>query len=102
MMPEYRTVAGVNEIPEGQGKIFDFNGNQIAIWKYAGNFYAFQNVCPHRGGPVGEGELEGSIITCPWHGWQFDLTTCTNPMNPAAKLTKYDLLIEGDEIKIAL
>ena len=52
--------------------IVDVDGNSIAVWNVGGNFFAFQNVCPHRGGPVGEGELEGNVITCPWHGWSFD------------------------------
>ena len=101
-MPEYKKVAEVTDIPAGQGKIFELDGNQVAVWNLGGNFFAFQNVCPHRGGPVGEGELEGNVITCPWHGWQFDVTTCTNTTNPAARLTKYDVLVEGTEIKIAV
>lgn len=101
-MGEFRTIAHTGEIPPGQGKIFEIDGNPIAIWNLNGNYYAFQSVCPHRGGPVGEGEVEGNVITCPWHGWSFDVTTGVSPINPAAKLTKYDVQIEGDEIKIGL
>jgi nitrite reductase (NADH) small subunit len=101
-MPEFKKLADKSEIPEGTGKIFEVGGNHVALWNVGGNFYAFQNVCPHRGGPVGEGELEGNIITCPWHGWQFDVTTCQNTFNPSAKLTKYDIQVDADEIKIAL
>jgi len=101
-MPEYKKIAETSEVPAGQGKIFELDGNQIAVWNLSGNYFAFQNVCPHRGGPVGEGELEGTTITCPWHGWQFDITTCTGTMNPAARLTKYEVMIEGTEIKVAL
>ena len=101
-MAELKRVADRNEIPSGQGKIFELNGNQIAVWNLSGNFYAFQNVCPHRGGPVGEGELEGTVITCPWHGWQFDLITCASPFNPGMKLTKYDVVVEGDDVKVSV
>ncbi|HEY4491971.1 MAG TPA: Rieske (2Fe-2S) protein [Acidobacteriota bacterium] len=101
-MPEYKKIAETSDIPSGQGKIFEIDGNQIAVWNVAGRFYAFQNVCPHRGGPVGEGELEGNIITCPWHGWQFDVTSCVSLINPAARLVRYDIEVEGNSIKVAV
>jgi len=101
-MPEFQKVAETSQIPQGSGKIFEVNGNQIAIWNLSDNYYAFQNVCPHRGGPVGEGEVEGNIITCPWHGQQFDVTSCQGITNPAAKLTKYELQVEGNDIKVAV
>lgn len=101
-MPEFKKVAAVSDIAPGQGKVYDLDGNSIAIWNLNGNFFAFQNVCPHRGGPVGEGEIEGTVITCPWHGWSFDITTGASPVNPAAKLTRYDVKVEGADIKISL
>ena len=101
-MAEFKKVAETEQIPAGTGKVIDVDGNQIAIWNLSGNYFAFQNVCPHRGGPVGEGELEGNVITCPWHGWQFDVTTCQSTFNPAAKLTRYDVQVEGNDIKVAL
>lgn len=99
-MSEFITVANTADIPSGQTKIVDVKGNPVAVANINGNFYAFLNVCPHRGGPVGEGEIEGTVITCPWHGWAFDVTTCVNTMNPMAKLTKFDLKVENNEIKI--
>lgn len=101
-MGEYKTVANTSEVQPGQGKIVEVDGNSIAVWNISGNFFAFQNICPHRGGPVGEGEVEGTTITCPWHGWSFELTSGASPINPAAKLTKYDVKVEGDDIKVNL
>jgi nitrite reductase/ring-hydroxylating ferredoxin subunit len=99
-MGEFKTIATKSEIPAGQGKIFEIDGNSIAVWNVNGNYYAFQSVCPHRGGPVGEGEMEGNVITCPWHGWSFDVTTGVSPINPAAKLTCYQVQVEGEQIKV--
>ena len=101
-MPEFVTIANTGDIPAGSGKIFDVKGNSVAVWNLGGNFQAFQNVCPHRGGPVGEGELEGNIITCPWHGWSFDLVSGVNTMNPAAKLNKYEVKVENNQIQVAV
>ena len=49
-------------------------GRVIALFNVDGTFYALDGVCPHQGGPLGQGTLEGCIVTCPWHGWQFDVT----------------------------
>lgn len=101
-MAEFKKISSVSEIPPGQGKIFELDGNSIAVWNLNGNFFAFQNMCPHRGGPVGEGDVEGTIITCPWHGWSFDIPTGVSTINPAAKLTKYEVKVDGADIKVAL
>ena len=101
-MPEFKRVASVGDIAPGQGKVVELDGNSIAIWNLSGNYFAFQNICPHRGGPVGEGEVEGNLITCPWHGWSFDITTGASPVNPAAKLTRYDVKVDGSDIKVAV
>lgn len=101
-MADFTKVAEVHEIPEGTGKVFEVNGNQVAVWNVGGNYHAFQNVCPHRGGPVGEGELEGTTITCPWHGWSFNVVTCEGIVNPAAKLTRYEVQVDGSEVKVGV
>ena len=99
-MTEFTRVAGAGEIAAGAGKIVDVNGNPVAVWNINGNYYAFQNVCPHRGGPVGEGEIEGNIITCPWHGFRFDVTNGACAQNPAMKISTYEVRVEGNDIKI--
>lgn len=101
-MPEFKRVADVNEVSPGQGLVVDVDGNQIAIWNVNGTYYAFQNICPHRGGPVGDGELEDNTITCPWHGFRFDLRTGICVFNPAMKLTLYEVHVEGSDIKLNL
>jgi nitrite reductase (NADH) small subunit len=101
-MPEFRKVATTSDVSPGQGHIVEVDGNQIAIWNINGTYYAFQNICPHRGGPVGEGEVEDNTITCPWHGFRFDLRTGTCAFNPAMKLTLYDIQVDGSDIKLNL
>ena len=68
------------ELPEeGAGRVILLdNGKEIALFCKGGTFYAIDNLCPHEGGPLGDGELDGAIVTCPWHGWQFDVTTGKN------------------------
>ena len=74
-MSEMVRVADVAEIPEGCGKEFTLGERVIAIFNVGGRFYALDGICRHAGGPLGQGQLSGSIVTCPWHGWQFDVCT---------------------------
>ncbi|MFQ5520752.1 MAG: Rieske (2Fe-2S) protein, partial [Candidatus Methylomirabilia bacterium] len=63
-----------------------------------GTYYAIDNTCLHRGGPLGEGELEGNIVTCPWHGWRYDTTTGANVNNPAVKVGAFPVKVEGTAV----
>lgn len=71
-MANFVKVGRRGDIGEGTGKSVEVGGKEIALFNSGGNFYAIDNVCLHRGGPLGEGELEGTIVTCPWHGRQYD------------------------------
>lgn len=74
-MSEMVRVAGVDEIPAGTGKEFTVGERVIAVFNVEGNFHALDGICRHSGGPLGQGPLRGTVITCPWHGWQFDVCT---------------------------
>jgi len=100
-MADFVKVAETTEIPPGTGKTVTVNGNTIALFNVDGTFYAIDNTCIHRGGPLGEGELSGKIVTCPWHGWQYDVTTGISTFNPMAKVACYQVKVEGNEIKVA-
>ena len=100
-MANFVKVAQTSEIPAGQGKCVEVNGKRIAIFNVDGTFYAMDDVCQHQGGPLGEGELNGKIVTCPWHGWRYDVTTGANEMNPSVVVEKYQVKVEGDDILVA-
>jgi nitrite reductase (NADH) small subunit len=71
-------IARSTDIPEGESRIFTLpDGDEVAIFHHQGSFYAVQNLCPHQGGPLGDGEVDDHCVTCPWHGWKFDLRTGT-------------------------
>ena len=100
-MAEFIKVAKNSEIGEGQAKLVQCAGNEIALWKASGKCYAVGNVCPHLGGPISEGTLEGKVVTCPWHGWNYDLESGVSPINPNAYVPTYEVRVEGDEILIS-
>lgn len=69
-----------------------------ALFNVDGEIFALDNVCPHAGGPLGEGSLEGTIVTCPWHGWSFDVKTGECQNNPGASATCFKVGVKGEDI----
>lgn len=68
-------VAAVGDIAPGTGMVVEAAGRTLALFNLNGTFYALDNKCPHVGGPLGEGDVAGNVVTCPWHGSKFDITT---------------------------
>lgn len=99
-MPRYVKVAKVNEMPPGTAREFQADGKVIALFNVDGKFYATDNVCLHRGGPLGQGPLEGEIVTCPWHGWQYKVTTGEAVFNDQIKVQTFEVKVEGDDIVV--
>ena len=100
-MPEFVKVATIDEIPAGQAKLVEAGGKEIALFNVAGAFHAIDNTCTHVGGPLCEGELEGTEVTCPWHGATFDVTSGAVVGPPAgAPVSRYNVRIEGSDIKV--
>jgi len=90
--------AKASEIPTGTIREVQVNGKAVAIANVEGKFYAINSICLHRGGPLGEGSLDGHIVTCPWHGWEYDVTTGKVAQNPTVGVVSYATEIRGDEI----
>jgi nitrite reductase/ring-hydroxylating ferredoxin subunit len=87
----------VSEIPPGSCRKAYTNGKEIAVFNVGGQFYATQAACTHAGGPLCEGELAGNIITCPWHGSQFNVQTGEVVMDPATEpLVTYSVKVQDD------
>jgi nitrite reductase/ring-hydroxylating ferredoxin subunit len=93
-------VANKSEVQEGQGKLVSINGKELALFNIKGEFFVIDNTCLHRGGSLSEGCLEENIVTCPLHGWQYDVKTGQNIMPGMGKVNSYKLIFEGDDIFI--
>jgi nitrite reductase/ring-hydroxylating ferredoxin subunit len=100
-VPEFVKVAKTDEIPSGTAKFIDMNGKEIALFNVGGSFHAIDNTCTHVGGPLYEGEIEGSEVTCPWHGAVFDVTTGQVLGPPAGEsVNRYNVRVEGSDIEV--
>jgi len=88
------------EVPPGTVRELQLDGKVIALANVGGKLYAINNVCLHRGGPLAQGELVGQLLTCPWHGWQYDVTTGKVTMNPAVGVETYQVETRGDDVYV--
>ena len=95
-------VAQVSEIPPGTGKVVQANGKSIAVFNCDGTFYAIDNTCKHRGGPLGEGSLSGTTVTCPWHGWEYNVASGACQMDPSITVQKFDVKVAGDDVLVSV
>ncbi len=99
-MAEFVKVATTDEVLPGTGKVAEVNGQAIALFNVDGTFYAIDNTCVHRGGPLGEGELEDDTVSCPWHGWQYNVKTGACLNNPSASVKTFEVAVEGSDVKV--
>lgn len=98
----YIKVARTGELESGRARVVYLKGIEIALFNLGGIFYAVDNLCPHEGGPLAAGSIEGEVLTCPWHRWRFHLPTGCSQMNPAVKIQTYPVRIEGDQVLIGV
>jgi nitrite reductase/ring-hydroxylating ferredoxin subunit len=103
-MPDFVRVASVGDIPPGEMIIVEAGGKEVVVANVDGEFFAFQNECTHRQGPLGEGMLlDGGVVECPFHGGQFDVRTgevvASPPEEPVAT---YAVQVDGEDVSVAV
>ena len=108
------TVATTSEIPPGERKFFDIKGTEVAVINQDGTYHAVRNSCPHMGAPVAQGPIETStrdcdgedcektILSCPFHGWRFDLDSGQAVFSENTRVRKYDVTVVDDEIRVRI
>jgi nitrite reductase/ring-hydroxylating ferredoxin subunit len=103
-LSEFIKVAKTSDLPAGQAVVIEVGGRTIALFNVKGEFFALDNTCMHRGGPLGEGFVDQINLTvqCPWHGWIYSLATGASPIDSMAKVERFEVKVEGEEVMIAL
>ena len=86
------------EVPPGTIRELQLDGKTIALANVGGKFYAIDNTCIHRGGPLGQGVLEGKMVTCPWNGWEYDVTNGKVGVSPSVGVACYAVDVRGEDI----
>ena len=93
-------VVAAAELAPGQAMEALVNGKPVALFNVGGAFHAISNTCVHRGGPLGKGVLDGTLVLCPWHAWAYDVTTGVSDVNPDLKVAKYEVKVEDGQVLV--
>jgi len=110
-MRKFIRVCSVSEIPEGTAKLVKVEGKPIAIFNLNGGLYATDETCPHEGGPLSDGSIEGENVSCPWHGATFHIKSGRTLEPPAGEkmgppvdkgIACYPVRIVGAEVEIEI
>jgi nitrite reductase (NADH) small subunit len=121
MTMTYVKVGRIDSFSEEGRLVAEIAGREVAVFLLDGELVAYENRCPHIGGPVGSGQLvrrviareepDGAIaeefstqrvLVCPWHGYEFDLTTGTCPGDPRVRLTSYEVKLESEDVYVGV
>lgn len=100
-MLQYERVADAGSIEAGSARSFPVGRYEIAVFNIDGALFALENACPHQGGPIADGYLEGPMVTCPWHAWCFDVRTGKMTLGDFAEIPRFDVRVEADGIFVA-
>ena len=90
------------DVPAGEARVVEADGKTLALFNVDGAFYAIDNDCAHRGGPLGEGDLDGTVVICPWHAWRWDVKTGANVNNPALKMPCFPVSVDDGRVFVEL
>ncbi len=92
----------ISELPKGSGRSLQIDGQRVALFNVGGKYYALADACLHRGGPLGDGHLEGANVTCPWHAWDFDVKTGECQTMKGLKQKTYKTKTKNGEVFVEL
>ena len=95
-------VGRIDEFISGQGKMVTVNGRHVALFRLGDEFHAIDNLCLHKAGPLCEGFIEHDVVTCPWHGWSYEIRTGTLVQDPRVGVSRHEVRIEGETISVRL
>ena len=101
-MAKWIRIAAVGECLPGTGIERVAGGRIVALFNVGGDYFALDGVCTHQGGPLAKGELRGTVIACPWHGWQYDVKSGQHKTNRTVAQSKFPVRVEGNDILIDL
>ncbi len=101
-MATFVKLTTLDAIPPGTALEFEHDNRVIALFHHDGQLYAIDGLCPHQGGPLAEGEVVGCVVTCPWHGWQFDLRDGAYLHSKRIRQPVYEVRVEGQDVLVGI
>jgi nitrite reductase (NADH) small subunit len=101
-LADFVSVGRLDEFTPGRGKMVVVDGRHVALFRLGNEFHALDNMCLHRGGPLCEGPIEHDVVTCPWHGWSYQIQTGMMVQDPRVGVSRHEVRIEGDHVSVRL
>lgn len=101
-MADFVTVGQIADFAVGRGRMVIVSGRHIALFRLDDGFFAIDNLCLHRAGPLCDGDIESGVVTCPWHGWSYEIRSGTLVQDPRLGVSKHNTRIVGDDVQIQL
>jgi nitrite reductase (NADH) small subunit len=101
-MPGFVSFGRLDELPPGTSTIAKSGDRLVALFNVGGTVYATENNCPHSGGPLGKGALDGEVVSCPWHMWEFNVRTGVGVIDPDERIETYPVIVSDGEILVKL
>jgi nitrite reductase (NADH) small subunit len=101
-LPEFVTVGPAEAFAEGRGHFVEVAGRHVALFRLDGEFHAIDNLCLHRAGPLCDGPLRGTFVTCPWHGWAYDVRTGTLVQDPRVGVSRHVTRVVDGHVQVQL
>ena len=116
-------VGTISDLKDSEALIVDIGKKSIGIYKHEGEYFAYENICPHQGGPVCEGDLRANVeskvspdgrrlgeydstekfnITCPWHGYEYDIKTGVCRSDKRFRLRSFEVVVEGKDLNVRI
>jgi nitrite reductase (NADH) small subunit len=96
-------VGAIGDFTPGRGKMVTVNGRHVALFRLGDDFFAIDNLCLHKAGPLCEGQIdEKDVVTCPWHGWSYEIRTGTLVQDPRVGVSRHEVRVEDGRISIRL
>lgn len=93
-------IGSIDDFKAEEGRFVEAGGKELAVFRVNGGIYAVDNLCPHQGGPLSEGMVEGDQVICPWHAWVFCMKTGVSPVSPNIRVDTYPVRIQGKDVYV--
>ena len=100
---DFTVVGKISDFVSGSGQMVVVSGRHVALFRLGDQFHALDNMCLHRGGPLCDGHIDGNaVVTCPWHGWSYEISTGTMVQDPRVGVSRHEVRVDGDHVSVRL
>jgi nitrite reductase/ring-hydroxylating ferredoxin subunit len=102
VLPEFVPVGITTDFPRGKGRMVVVGGRHVAVFRLDDEFFAIDNLCLHQAGPLCEGAVDAGVVTCPWHGWAYDIRSGALVQDGRVGVSRHNTRVVGGIVQVQL